>query len=69
MGMPCNPDSGTSRYGRNRSEESPQVTRAVHCCDNVGITIPEGGIFGFLGPNGAEKTTTIRMISGVLIPD
>ncbi|MEH7417984.1 ABC transporter ATP-binding protein [Neobacillus drentensis] len=34
--------------------------------DNMSLTIQEGEIFGFLGSNGAGKSTTINMISGLL---
>lgn len=37
--------------------------------DNVTIQVPKGKIYGFLGPNGSGKTTTIRMICGLLSPD
>ncbi len=33
------------------------------------IQIPKGAIYGFLGPNGSGKTTTIRMLCGLLTPD
>ncbi|MGQ9517952.1 MAG: ATP-binding cassette domain-containing protein [Anaerolineae bacterium] len=36
--------------------------------DNIHFTIPRGEIFGFLGPNGSGKTTTIRMLLGLLRP-
>lgn len=37
--------------------------------DDVALTIEPGEIMGFLGPNGSGKTTTIRMICGLLTPD
>jgi len=36
--------------------------------DRVSFRIPEGSVFGFLGPNGSGKTTTIRMLTGILEP-
>ncbi len=36
--------------------------------DNISFTVQPGEIFGFLGPNGSGKTTTIRLILGLLRP-
>jgi ABC-2 type transport system ATP-binding protein len=36
--------------------------------DNVSFTVSKGEIFGFLGPNGADKSTTINMLSTLLPP-
>ena len=33
--------------------------------DGLDLVVPEGGVFGFLGPNGSGKTTTIRCILGL----
>lgn len=37
--------------------------------DRVDLAVGKGRICGFLGPNGSGKTTTLRMICGLLIPD
>jgi len=37
--------------------------------DHFDIAVPRGAIYGFLGPNGSGKTTTIRMLCGLLTPD
>ena len=36
--------------------------------DHVNMQVPKGCIYGFLGPNGCGKSTTIRMLCGLLIP-
>ena len=41
---------------------------SVVAVDAVDLEIPRGKIFGFLGPNGSGKTTTIRMLCGLLTP-
>lgn len=46
----------TKRYGRHRA------------VNNIDLTVPRGSVFGFLGPNGSGKTTTIRMLLGLASP-
>ncbi|MFE9424604.1 ABC transporter ATP-binding protein [Kitasatospora sp. NPDC006697] len=36
--------------------------------DGLDLSVPRGSVFGFLGPNGSGKTTTIRMLMGLVAP-
>ncbi|WTL50716.1 ABC transporter ATP-binding protein [Streptomyces sp. NBC_01497] len=36
--------------------------------DSLDLSVPDGSVFGFLGPNGSGKTTTIRMLLGLVQP-
>jgi len=45
-------------------------TFGTHCAvDNLSLEVPMGSIYGFIGPNGSGKTTTLRMIMNILYPD
>jgi ABC-2 type transport system ATP-binding protein len=37
--------------------------------NDLSLTVPEGSVYGFIGPNGSGKTTTMRMIASILYPD
>ncbi len=37
--------------------------------DDLSLNVPTGSIYGFIGPNGSGKTTTLRMIMHILLPD
>ena len=37
--------------------------------NDLSLEVPDGSIYGFIGPNGSGKTTTIRMIMHILLPD
>jgi ABC-2 type transport system ATP-binding protein len=36
--------------------------------DGLDLDVPRGSVYGFLGPNGSGKTTTIRMLLGLATP-
>ncbi len=42
--------------------------RAQLAVDAVDLNVPAGAVYGFLGPNGSGKTTTIRMLLGLIAP-
>lgn len=41
---------------------------SLRAVDEISVTVPAGTVFGFLGPNGSGKTTTIRLLLGLLEP-
>ncbi|MBN1818453.1 MAG: ATP-binding cassette domain-containing protein [Sedimentisphaerales bacterium] len=41
----------------------------VVAVDNLSLDVPRGSIYGFIGPNGSGKTTTLRMIMNIFYPD
>jgi ABC-2 type transport system ATP-binding protein len=58
-----NPDLAIDVRGLSKSFGKLKVV------NNVDIRMPKGQVWGFLGPNGSGKTTTIRMLCGLLKPD
>jgi ABC-2 type transport system ATP-binding protein len=50
---------------------SEGLTKRFHgqvAVDHVDLAVPQGSVYGFLGPNGSGKTTTIRMLLGLAYP-
>jgi ABC-2 type transport system ATP-binding protein len=41
----------------------------VVAVNDLDLTVPRGSLYGFIGPNGSGKTTTLRMIMHILLPD
>jgi ABC-type multidrug transport system ATPase subunit len=46
----------TKRFGRHTA------------VDGIDLAVPRGSVYGFMGPNGSGKTTTIRMLLGLVTP-
>ncbi len=51
----------TKRYGTRRG-------KSVLAVDRISFAVEQGQVFGFLGPNGSGKTTTIGMLVGIINP-
>jgi ABC-2 type transport system ATP-binding protein len=51
-----------------RTENLTRDFASVRAVDNLTFEVPKGIVFGFLGPNGSGKTTTIRLLLGLLEP-
>lgn len=52
--------------------EIDNVTKSfgdLRAVDGLSLRVPEGSVYGFIGPNGSGKTTTLRMIMRILHPD
>lgn len=43
--------------------------KIIHAVDDVSFQIKKGDLVGFIGTNGAGKSTTIKMLTGILVPD
>jgi ABC-2 type transport system ATP-binding protein len=41
----------------------------VTAVDELSLNVPKGSVYGFIGPNGSGKTTTLRMIMNIYYPD
>jgi ABC-2 type transport system ATP-binding protein len=41
----------------------------VRAVDDLSLEVPRGSVYGFIGPNGSGKTTTLRMIMNIFYPD
>jgi ABC-2 type transport system ATP-binding protein len=54
---------------RNVSKAFNSDSRTVQALDDVSFVVPDGEIVGFVGANGAGKTTCMRIIVGVLVGD
>jgi ABC-2 type transport system ATP-binding protein len=64
IGLPASaPDIAIDVHGLTKSFGGREV---VH---DLSMQVKRGTIYGFLGPNGSGKTTTIRMLCGLLTPD
>src|ERR1700733_14851342 len=62
----------TNKTRKRDAVQISDVTKtfgAVTAVKDLCLNIPEGSIYGFTGPNGSGKTTTMRMIVNIFYPD
>jgi len=50
------------------SERTKRFRGGQLAVDHIDLAVPPGAVYGFLGPNGSGKTTTIRMLLGLAFP-
>lgn len=51
-----------------RTRDLVKTYGSHHAVNGIDLVVPRGSVFGFLGPNGSGKTTTIRMLLGLIRP-
>ncbi|GAA2082747.1 ATP-binding cassette domain-containing protein [Streptomyces albiaxialis] len=71
-GPAADPDTGADSARRDSDLRVIDVTKRFGervALDRVSFTVPQGTITGFVGNNGSGKTTSIRIITGLLHPD
>jgi len=61
----ADPERGAAVSTRGLSKRFRSGQVAV---DDIDLHVPRGAVFGFLGPNGSGKTTTLRMLVGLVAP-
>jgi ABC-2 type transport system ATP-binding protein len=71
VAVPLAPPAGSAAPGRLAVRTTGLTRRFGRhvAVDGVALEVPRGAVYGFLGPNGSGKTTTIRMLLGLIAAD
>ena len=62
---------GDTTYDRDHDSRTPGLTKrygTVDALSNLDLAVAPGEVLGYLGPNGSGKTTTIRLLLGLIHP-
>ena len=62
-GVPAEGTPAIATFGLTKRFRGGQLA-----VNNIDLVVPHGAVYGFLGPNGSGKTTTIRMLLGLIAP-
>jgi ABC-2 type transport system ATP-binding protein len=62
------PPAGADALAIRTRELTKRFRSGQVAVDRLNLEVPRGSVFGFLGPNGSGKTTTIRMLLGLIRP-
>ena len=66
--LPAAPNAGPDDFAVTSTGLTKQFRGGQIAVNNIDLAVPAGAIYGFLGPNGSGKTTTIRMLLGLVRP-
>jgi ABC-2 type transport system ATP-binding protein len=62
------PGASTARLAIASTALTKRFRGGQLAVDHIDLAVPKGSVYGFLGPNGSGKTTTIRMLLGLAYP-
>jgi ABC-2 type transport system ATP-binding protein len=65
----CESHGTGSRMNAVEIENVTKTFGKVTAVDDLSLGVPQGSVYGFIGPNGSGKTTTLRMIMNIFYPD
>src|SRR4029078_8686227 len=75
-GLPMSENGGPAKAGPDeagtyaiRAESITKRFGSTLALDKVSFTLEKGELFGFIGPDGAGKTTLFRILASLLVPD
>ncbi|MFZ5850044.1 MAG: ABC transporter ATP-binding protein [Actinomycetota bacterium] len=68
VGPVTDPPGGDPAYAVRTEGLTKRFPGGQVAVDRLDLAVPRGSVFGFLGPNGSGKTTTIRLLLGLVAP-